>query len=147
MSSARLFAYKVVEDGSGCIMAKSDIVDAYKNIPACSNDLRLQGFSWENKFFIELRQMFGACSVVQNFAIVANTVKSLALADCKIPSRFVLRQLDNVPVVSPAGSGWCEEFLVSYKRVCEKINLQLAADCPKFDKSFGPTTYGKVLGI
>jgi hypothetical protein len=71
----------------------------------------------------------------------------LALADSKIPSRFVLRQLDDVPVVSPPGSGWCEEFLASYKRVCEKINLQLAADCPEFVKSFGTTTYGKVLGI
>ncbi len=147
MSSARLFAFKVVEAGSGCIMAKSDIVDAYKNIPACSKDLRLQGFSGENKFFVELRQMFGAYSAVQNFDIVANTVKSLALANCRIPSRFVLRQLDDVPVVSPPGSGWCEEILASYKKVCDKINLQLATDCLKFDKSFSPTTYGKVLGI
>jgi hypothetical protein len=147
MSSARLFAYKVMEAGPGSIMAKSDIVDAYKNIPACSKDLRLQGFSWEGKFFIELRQMFGACSAVQNFDIMANTVRSLALANCSIPSRFVLRQLDDVPVVGPAASGWCEDFLAAYKQVCERINLQLAPDCPKFDKSFGPTTYGKVLGI
>jgi hypothetical protein len=52
-----------------------------------------------------------------------------------------------VPVVGPSNSGWCEEFLDSYKRICSEINLQLAPVCPNFDKSFGPTTTGKVLGI
>jgi hypothetical protein len=147
MSSARIYAHMIIEAGKGCIMAKSDIVYAYKNIPACTDDLRLQGFSSENKFFIELQKMFRACSAVQNFDIVANTVKTLAKLNCKIQSRFVLRQLDDVPVVAPSTSSWCEEFLKSYKKICRQINLELAADCPDFDKSYGPTTTGKVLGI
>jgi hypothetical protein len=102
---------------------------------------------WEGKFFVELRQMFGACSSVQNFDVVANTIKTLAKLQCSIPNRFVLRQLDDTPIVAPAGSGWCEDFLKSYQDLCKEIGLELASECPKFDKSFGTTKLGKVLGI
>jgi hypothetical protein len=91
--------------------------------------------------------MFGACSSVQNFDIVANTIKTVAKVGCEIPSRFVLRQLDDVPIVAPGKSGWCEDFLAAYKHLCGQINLELAEDCPEFKKSFGPTRKGKILGI
>jgi hypothetical protein len=91
--------------------------------------------------------MFGTCSSVQNFDVVANTVKTLAKLSCSIPTRFVLRQLDDTPIVAPGNSGWCEEFLKSYQNLCKNIGLELADVCPNFDKSYGPTRVGKVLGI
>ncbi len=60
MSSARLFGYSVVDCGSGARMWKFDMVDAYKTIPAAQSDLRLQGFSWLGKYFIELKKVFGS---------------------------------------------------------------------------------------
>jgi hypothetical protein len=147
MSSARLVGHTILEAGKNCTIAKTDIVDAYKNVPAQMKDLHLQGFKWENRFFIELRQIFGARSAVQNFDVVANTVKTLAAAGCNIPARFIHRQLDDTPVVSPASKNWCNVFLEEYRSLCEHINLELAPDCPQYDKSFGPTMVGKVLGI
>jgi hypothetical protein len=147
MSSARNFGYSIIEAGPGCIIAKPDIVDAYKNVPAKIKDLQYQGFYWLGKYFIELRQMFGAKGAVQNFDILSNTVKTLALAKSRIPSKFVHRQLDDVPIVGPRNSGWCEEFLSTYKKICSDINLVLAEECQSFDKAFGCTTSGKVLGI
>ncbi len=147
MSLARNFGYSIIEAGSGCIIAKPNIVDAYKNVPAKIKDLRYQGFSWLGKYFVELRQMFGAKGAVQNFDIPSNTVKTIALAKSRIPSRFVHRQLDDVPIVGPRNSGWCEEFLDTYKRICSDINLVLAEECQSFDKAFGCTTMGNVLGI
>jgi hypothetical protein len=147
MSSARNFGYSIIEAGPGCTIAKPDIVDAYKNVPAKIEDLRYQGFYWLGKYFIELRQMFGAKGAVQNFDILSNTVKTLALARSHIPSKFVHRQLDDVPIVGPKSSGWCEEFLSNYKKICSEINLILAEECKSFDKAFGCTTRGKVLGI
>jgi hypothetical protein len=91
--------------------------------------------------------MFGASSSVQNFDILANTIKTLAVVGCEIPRKLIHRQLDDTPIVAPAGSGWCEEFYQAYKRICEEINIELAPDCPNKDKSYGPTTRGKVLGI
>ncbi len=147
MSSAKNFGFSVIRCGKDSIFAKTDIVDAYKNVPAKIEDLHLQGFRWENKFFLELRQMFGASSSVQNFDILGNTITSLAKIGCGIPFHLIHRQLDDTPVTAPKKSGWCEEFYNSYKNTCERINLQLAPECPEFDKSFGPTTKGKVLGI
>jgi hypothetical protein len=91
--------------------------------------------------------MFGAKGAVQNFDVLSNTVKTLALARSHIPSKFVHRQLDDVPIVGPRSSGWCEEFLSNYKKICSEINLVLAEECKSFDKAFGCTTRGKVLGI
>ncbi len=54
MSSARLFGYSVQDCGIGARMWKFDMVDAYKTIPAAQQDLRLQGFTWLGRFFIEL---------------------------------------------------------------------------------------------
>jgi hypothetical protein len=147
MSSAKNFGYSVASCGINCIFAKPDILDAYKNVPAKLEDLHLQGFRWENKFFIELCQMFGASSSVQNFDILANTIKTLEAVGCSIPNKLIHRQLDDTPIVAPAGSGWCEEFYHSYKTLCEKINIELAPDCPNRDKSYGPSTRGKALGI
>jgi hypothetical protein len=147
MSSAKNFGYSMISCGLNCVFAKPDIVDAYKNVPAKLEDPHLQGFRWENKFFIELRQMFRASSSVQNFDILANTIKTLAAVGCSIPNKLIHRQLDDTPIVAPAGSGWCEEFYQSYKSICKKINIELAPDCPNRDKSYGPSTRGKVLGI
>jgi hypothetical protein len=147
MSSARLVGHTILEAGKNCTIAKTDIVDAYKNVPAKISDLHLQGFKWEGRFFVELRQIFGARSAVQNFDVMANTVKTLAAAGLDIPARFIHRQLDDTPVIAPASKNWCNAFLDNYKSICEKINLELAPDCQQHDKSFGPTKMGKILGI
>jgi hypothetical protein len=98
MSSARNFGYSIIEAGPGCLIAKPDIMDAYKNMPAKISDLRYQGFMWLGKYFVALRQMFGAKGAVQNFDIHSNTVKTIALSKCRIPSKFVHWQLDDVPI-------------------------------------------------
>jgi hypothetical protein len=143
MSSARLFGYSIVEAGENCSIAKHDMEDAYKNVPAKIDDLRHQGFTWLGKHFVELRQMFGAASSVRNFDILANTVKTLALAKYRIPSRFVHRQLDEVPLVAPANSGWATEFYKTYREICDSINLELAKESPDLDKAFGCSKKGK----
>jgi hypothetical protein len=55
MSSARNFGYSITEAGQNCTIAKHDIVDAYKNVPAKTSELRYQGFIWLGKHFVELR--------------------------------------------------------------------------------------------
>jgi hypothetical protein len=147
MSSAKLFSFSILECGTGSKMWKFDFVDAYKNVPVPVNDLRLQGFHWLGAYFIELKQMFGAAASVQNFDIVANTVKACCLANCEIPRKLVHRQLDDVPVVCPIKHNWGQDFEKTYRTVCNRIGMALAPDCKKFDKAFSNSTYGKVLGF
>jgi hypothetical protein len=147
MSSARLFGYALREAGSGATISKFDMKDAYKNIPAKLEELRLQGFIWLGKFFIELKQTFGALTSVSNFDILGNTVQTLSRAVSNLPKKWCQRQLDDNPVVAPARTGWCESYSEEYESVCKKINIKLAAECPNKDKAFKNEKKGKVLGI
>jgi hypothetical protein len=49
--------------------------------------------------------------------------------------------------VAPASTGWCESYSEEYEKICEKINIKLADECPKHDKAFKNVKEGKVLGI
>jgi hypothetical protein len=91
--------------------------------------------------------MFSSKASVQNFYVLGNTVRSLVLSNCAVPRKQVLRQLDDTPAVAPDGTGWCEEFSMKYRRLCDEINLELAEPCPSFDKAFDCSKFGKVLGI
>jgi hypothetical protein len=102
---------------------------------------------WAGKFFAETRLVFGASNSVCNNDIVGETLKVLALADSDIPAELVLRQVDDVPVVSPESSGWCEQFLNNYKDLCSFVSVELAENCPKNEKAFENQERGKVLGI
>jgi hypothetical protein len=50
-------------------------------------------------------------------------------------------------MVGPTGSNWCKKFEESYIEVCKICNVKLGAPCPNFNKCFGKTKIGKVLGI
>jgi hypothetical protein len=132
---------------SEAVMSKFDLVAAYKQVPCKIEDLRLQGFMWLNKYFCETRQIFGASTSVCNFDMLGETVKTIVLADCNIPHNLVMRQVDDVPVVAPKNSGWCEEYSEKYKKTCQDLNIELAPNCPSADKAFENVTKGKVLGI
>ncbi len=75
---------------------------------------------------MEFCQMFGACSAVQNFNIVAKTIKTHAKLGCKIPSKLVLLQQDDVLIIAPPRSGWC--ILPQIQKSMPEINLELAKD-------------------
>jgi hypothetical protein len=44
-------------------------------IPAPINDLRLQGFSFGGRFFVETQQVFGSIKVVENFDRLGKTLE------------------------------------------------------------------------
>jgi hypothetical protein len=66
-------------------MWKFDMVDAYKTIPAAQQDLRLQGFTWLGKFFIELKKVFESKEAVSAFDRLNNTLVSLAAIQAQLP--------------------------------------------------------------
>ncbi len=146
MSSAREFGYLIMKCGRNALMSKFDLKDAYKNIPAKINDLRLQGFKWLNKFFIDISQIFGARSAVSNFDTTNHTITDLAVIVSETLPELVLRHLDDVPTVGPADKQYCQNFSREYMNICIELNLKLAQNCPNNEKAFCNDTYGKVLG-
>ena len=147
MSSARAFGYTLVEAGIDADFLKFDQKDAYKNIPAQVKDYRLQGFEWLGKFFVETRQIFGARTAVANYDTMGRVMLDLAIAKSGVLPKYVHRQLDDVPMASPSKVDDCDKFSEAYKEVCSRCNVKLAKNCENFDKAFGKTKYGKVLGI
>jgi len=147
MSSARLFGYSLVECGIGARMWKYDMVDAYKTIPAAQSDLRLQGFSWLGKYFVELKKVFGSKEAVSAYDRLNHTIVVLAAKSAKLPLQFIHRTLDDVPLVTPAASPAGPRFAAAYENICEQIGAKLAPPCEKFEKAFCDSTHGTVLGI
>ena len=147
MSSAKQFGEALRKSGKGSMMSKMDMKDAYKLIPAKTEDYRLQGFSWYGAVFVETQQMFGATPAVNNFDTPAKTIQVVARTMSKIPKEFVKQTLDDTASVGPQGSMWCEEFTENYKEVCRQLNIELASNCPNGEKAFTNSTMGTVLGI
>ena len=147
MSSAKKFGQSVLKAGKGATMTKFDTKNAYKIVPCRTDDLRLQGFKWCDRFFVETTQPFGAKTAVSNYDTVGHTVQSVTQAVCDIPKDLVHRQLDDVPILGPKGTDWCQKFTNEYADVCKKLNIELAPDCPDNDKAFRNESSGKVLGI
>jgi hypothetical protein len=146
MSSSKQFAKSLYDAGKNAKFSKSDFVDAYKNVPVKIFDIRLQGFCWQNKYFAETRQVFGAKTAVQNFDIMANTLLSLTNCIVMIPKKYVHRTLDDIPVISPECRGWTEIFDKEFEDLCEEVNVKIAKPCEKYEKAFKSSTFGKVLG-
>jgi hypothetical protein len=147
MASAKKFSQILLDCGKEAKMSKHDLVAAYKQVPCRVTDLRLQGFQWLGKFFVETRQVFGAKTSVCNYDNLGETLKLLALLECNISPHLVLRQVDDVPSVAPAESTYCEEFSSAHRNICRKLKVKLAENCPLNDKAFEVQVRGKVLGV
>jgi hypothetical protein len=70
MDTARSFSYALLRAGKNARMDKSDVKDAFKNVPARLDELRLQGFKVENRYFVELRMIFGARTALAHYDIL-----------------------------------------------------------------------------
>jgi hypothetical protein len=147
MASAKKYGQLLLDCGQNATMSKHDLVAAYKQIPCRIEDLRLQGFCWLGKYFVETRQIFGAKTSVCNYNILGETLKLLALLESQVPQKLVLRQVDDVPSASPQGTGLCERFSMVYRNLCSELNVELAPNCPNNDKAFENQCRGKVLGV
>ena len=147
MSSAALFAKALRKAGKGALMAKYDICDAYKQVAGVASQWAAFGFHWLGKYFFDITTVFGSKSAPANFDSIPETVVNIVCALTKVPKGIVHRQLDDVPIVSPASTSFAQVFAAKYVEVCGKVGLPLAADCPLREKSFGVGTNGTVLGI
>ena len=147
MSSAKLFGQTIFEAGKNAIITKSDICDAYKLIPGHPSQWNLFGFKWLGKYFYDITTVFGSKSAPANFDALPETLVNIICSQENIPRKWVHRQLDDIPVVSPQNKHFAENFETAYKNLCKTLNIPLAEACPKFEKSFGPSKKGTVLGI
>jgi hypothetical protein len=147
MSSSRRFSFALWSAGPNALFAKPDMTAAYKNIPQHPSVWPSQGFFWLDRYFVDISTVFGSAAAVSQFDAFAATLQNLTLLRCPLPANYLHRQLDDLPIISPTSSALCSKFFQAYSSLCQELKVRLAPPCPQFDKSFGPTTHGTVLGI
>jgi hypothetical protein len=125
MCSAKMFAETLIKAGKGAIIAKPDIRDAYKLIPNPVPQWRLYGFSWLGKMFFDSTTVFGSAAAPASFDPLPETTVNITCTKTGTPRRWVRRQLDDVPIVSPKGSKFTEVFYETYKKVCQEVGIPL----------------------
>ena len=118
--------------------------NAYKMVPCPHDQLRLQGFFWLGKYWVELRQVFGAVSAVYNYDRLHFCVSLIAQILSKIDQDDLHRTLDDQVVVSVDPERH-KLFMIEYQKVCLTLNIPLAP----FDgrKAFLDRSQGIVLGV
>jgi hypothetical protein len=130
MSTPRIFADSILRAGKGALLSKTDIQDAYKLIPNPEAEWKLYGFTWLGKFFVDTTSVFGSKTAPASFDPLPETIVNIVCSIKKVPKQWVHRQLDDVPILSPRGSGYTEAFSNGYSQICKDLNVPLAKNCP-----------------
>jgi hypothetical protein len=123
MCSAKMFAETLIQAGANSIIAKPDIQDAYKLIPNPVSQWDCYGFSWLGKCFFNTSTVFGSAAAPASFDPLPETAVNITCTLSETPKKWVKRQLDDVPVVSPKGLGITENFYATYKKICSDIGI------------------------
>lgn len=146
MSSTTLWLRALNKAGKECLICKIDWADAYKHIAVREEDTDLQWFTWLGKCFKELCLIFGGRSSAGIFDRVAKIVLYIVIKRSGIDKDFIIQHLDDCCGAAPKGTDWLYKFDHCFAEVAAELGVKLAPrDDP--DKSFGPQTFGTVLGL
>ena len=128
-------------------MGKSDLSQAYKNIPVAEEQRKLQRFMFGNRVFEETRLVFGDKYAPMYFdrfhtVILAAFVPTLGY----IPRCIYGKCIDDIPIVVPAKRvDLLNRHLNQYKDICRRLNVKLSP--MDAIKGFEEAQTGEVLGI
>ena len=147
MSSAKKFGQGLHLAGKNAKFAKTDLQDAYKLLPCKKEEQKFFGFQWLDKYFVDISTPFGSRAAPANFDDFGETLKNITKTLTGTKEKWIHRQLDDIPVISPKNSNIAENFSKKYKEICTELNVPFAKDCVNHEKAFDITTHGTVLGI
>ena len=141
MLTAAKFAKMVMLAGRNSFIACSDLKDAYKMIPVCKEQRKLQAYKFCDALFIELKLIFGdklACSFFDRFHLAI--LKAFVFPMSSFPTIAQGKTVDNIPSVMPqVAKPALVKFVTSYRTVLSHLNIKAANDdC---------MTEGEVLGV
>ena len=139
----------IARSGHGSWLSCCDMVSAYKTLPVCKKQRRLQCFRFLGKDFVDLRMIFGdkkACMFFDKFHCCI--IEYLVLPKCPIPRQWVGRTIDDVPIVAPQNArDNIDKFVKGYKGQLSQLGIKYAPEDIERRKAFSPHTSGEMLGI
>ena len=146
MLTARKFAKMIVKAGRDALISCSDMCDAYKMIPVCLKQRKLQAYSFCGALFIELKLIFGDRMACQYFDRFHDCIlRAFVLPMSSFPPVAQGRTVDDIPAVAPKEAEQAR-FVQSYRTTLSTLNIRAAPDDPDCTKAFDCSTEGEVLG-
>ena len=146
--NARQFALMIRSMGTGALMGKSDLTQAYKNMPVVVEQRELQRFMFGDRIFEDLRLIFGDTHAPMFFDRFHHVILlAFVTTPNNIPRSIWGKCIDDIPVVVPANRiDLLRKYFHHYKMVCSKLGVKLSHSEDK-QKCFEEETEGEVLGI
>ena len=138
-TSVDVVANHVLRLGRGTLMAKMDIMHAYRNVPVHPEDRLLLGMMWEGKVFVDKTLPFGLRSAPLIFTAVADALmwmmqqRGVSIVD---------HYLDDFITLGKPDSAECHCNFETMLETCRVTGFPVESG-----KSEGPTTMLTFLGI
>ena len=132
-------AASILHYGRGALMAKTDIKQAYRQLPVHPQDRHLLGMRWQGSLFADCSLPFGLRSAPLIFSAVADALEWI------VRSRgftSIFHYIDDFIVVGPTESEVCELSLHTLTQTCDILGMPIA-----HEEMEGPATRLTVLGI
>ncbi|XP_061167511.1 uncharacterized protein LOC133176404 [Saccostrea echinata] len=129
----------IQEYGKGSILCKTDIQDAFKQIPVLPEQWRFLGFKWNKNYYFCVRLPFGSRSSPKIFDNLSQAVCWIAQHNYGIHT--ILHLLDDFLTIDrPQGDG--ERTMLILKMIFKKLGIPISEK-----KTEGPSTRLTYLGV
>ena len=125
--------------GTGALMSKIDLKNAFRLIPVHPNDWNLLGICWRNKFYIDTCLPFGLRSapfLFNQLSVAIHWILQHKYSVCHL-----LHYLDDFFTAGAPDSSECQNNLEAMLSLCQKINAPV-----KLTKVEGPSINITFLG-
>lgn len=126
--------------GTGALMAKFDVLSAFRNVAVHPSDRALLGMKWRDSYHVDLTLPFGLRSAPFIFDCVASSVEWILTNNYNVSN--LLHYLDDFILAGPPDSRVCGMDLATAIRVCSSLGLPIHPE-----KCEGPSTSLVILGI
>ena len=125
--------------GTGSLLAKLDLREAYRAVPVHPSDQRLLAVSWRGATVIDKALPFGLRSAPKLFSALTDAMM-WCLHERGV--QMALHYLDDFLLLGPPGHPQCEQSLALTLALCEELGFSVAPE-----KTEGPATTLTFLGI
>lgn len=133
-------AIKLIQDyGPGTLLCKTDIADAFKQLPLHPSLWPFHGVKWDNQYFFYTRLVFGSRASPKLFDTFASAIQWIM--EHKYNLHSVLHLLDDFLLVLPPSAD-AQLAMKRFISVFSDLNVPLSAK-----KTEGPTCELEYLGI
>ena len=126
--------------GKGCLLAKSDILHAYKIVPVARESFKLMGFKIGNAYFYDKTLAMGLAVSCQWFEGLSNALQWVM--ENKFQAKGVVHILDDFLFIGPPNTDHYCRTLNNFLHLCQTIGIPI-----KHSKTVKPCRTLTFLGI